>query len=188
MSLTTLGVMMLATSFAAAYVALLVMMPRFTRAGILGRDMHKADQRQLPEMGGVALVAGFGAAILLLVGVDDDRRPRPAWWRLLAQFVVAAFVLWVTGLGFHRVELFEFQWELDVAALPLTVVWVVGLTNAFNLIDGSDGVALGVGSLIALGFAVVHGNPLAWALVASCLVAWWFNKPPAKVFIGDGSA
>ena len=130
----------------------------------------------------------LGALVLLLLGVDDDRHPRPVYGRLLVQFVTATVVLSLTGLAFQRVGVLGFQWELHGAALPLTVVWVVALTNAFNLIDGSDGVAPGVAGLIALDFALVHGNPLAWALAGSCLVAWWFNKPPAKVFIGDGGA
>lgn len=199
-----LGIFLVAVCVTALGIGLLRLLG--PRLGLLDAPLDERKRHRAPKpvvglaLGAGTLAAGWllarfpehwvalGALALLLVGLDDDRHPRPAWWRLLAQCAVAVIVLWATGLGFQRVEVFGAQWALGVAALPLNVVWVVGLTNAFNLIDGSDGVALGVGGLIALGVAIVQDNPLAWALAGSCLVAWWFNKPPAEVFIGDGGA
>ena len=60
----------LVASFLGSFVTVPVLIPRLRRAGIVGRDMHKPGQPEIPEMGGLALVAGFGAGILLAIAME----------------------------------------------------------------------------------------------------------------------
>lgn len=138
-----------------------------------------------------ALWITLGGVGALLVGLDDDVRPRPAIWRLLAQLALAVGVMGGTGLRFDALDVWGAPLALGWVAWPLTALWVTTLTNAFNLIDGCDGVAVGVGGLIALGLAMfAPGEAAVWggALAGGAAVVWWFNRPPARVFLGDGGA
>jgi len=130
------------------------------------------------------------------VGFTDDLKPLRATIRLLVQCAVAVAIVLVLGPletvtipGIDRIELGWLSW-------PISVLWVVGLTNAFNFMDGSDGMAA-LGALVAAAAMVrmgmVLGDPplvllaaFAGAAAAGFLV---FNWPPARIFMGDvGSA
>ena len=182
------------------------------------------DGRRIPRMGGIAVclamsvavgaavlapggVAGTGAApdrffVGLLLGgwllfaaglLDDLYNLRPAT-KLLAQCTAALVAF---GFGF-RVEQLSFggsTLELGALALPLTLLWIVGITNAFNLIDGLDGLATGIG-LVALGstFAVAWmlGNAevaLVCAALGGALLGFLrYNFRPARIFLGDSGS
>lgn len=133
-----------------------------------------------------------GGVAFMLLGADDDRNPRPAKWRLLGQFLIATGVVLWGQFQFESFSLFGFSLELGWLAVPFTVLWMVTLVNAFNFIDGSDGLSLGVALVIAAGFGIASGSgfvqSVAWAMVGSGLIFWWFNKPVAKAFLGDGGA
>ncbi len=133
-----------------------------------------------------------GALAFLLLGADDDRQPRSAKWRLLGQFLIATGIVLWGQLQFQSFSLEIFSVDLGWLAIPFTVFWLVSLINAFNFIDGSDGLSLGVALIIALGFGLGSSQPLvqhiAWAVVGGGAIFWWFNKPTAKVFLGDGGA
>ena len=129
-----------------------------------------------PVWGGLALVFGIGL-------IDDVGSTRPTT-KLLAQVVAAGCVL---GAGVEG-------WSDGPAwvSVPLTVVWVVGVTNAFNLIDGLDGLAAGIAAIAATalgvmagveGNAAVAGVAMATAGAAGAFLV--FNAPPARVFMGD---
>ena len=134
--------------------------------------------------------------VIAVVGFMDDIRPLGALFRLAIQIAVAAMV--VAFLGPLRVlELPGLaSLELGPAAWPLSLLWVVGMMNAFNFMDGSDGMAA-TGAvvvsafLVCLGFA---GNSPILVLLASFVGAasagfLVFNWPPARIFMGDvGSA
>ncbi|HUZ76978.1 MAG TPA: MraY family glycosyltransferase [Chloroflexota bacterium] len=135
------------------------------------------------------LSAIFAAAtVILLLGVADDRRGRMGPWTKLTGQFVACTILVAFGIRFN---LFHILW-LD---LPLTYLWVLGLTNALNLLDNMDGLSAGVAS-IAAGFffllAVFNGQILvallAIALVGSCLGFLLYNYNPASIFMGDSGA
>lgn len=137
-----------------------------------------------------------GAGMVLLAGTLDDIRPLPAWVKLSIQILAAALVY---GLGV-RIELVSFPLgaiELGPAiGAVVTVIWLVGITNAFNLLDGADGVAAGAALFSATAIfvvSVVLGHPAIGLVVASLAGALLgflpFNFPPAKAFLGDsGSA
>ncbi len=136
-----------------------------------------------------ALVCAGGMAVL---GLDDDRHDRSPLWKLSGQVVLIALALVLTGLpGALRVGPWALSWWPLLAACAF--LWVLALTNAFNLVDGSDGLAVGLAALLA--GAIWSGGGLhgAWgtfavAFLAGCCVFWAFNRPPARAFLGDGGS
>jgi UDP-GlcNAc:undecaprenyl-phosphate GlcNAc-1-phosphate transferase len=138
------------------------------------------------DLGSVQPVAGIlaGATIASLVGLWDDRWGMKPRAKLLGQ--VVAVVLMVT-FG-TRVEFLH----NDLLNLAVTVLWVVGITNALNLMDNMDGLAGGVATWAAFFFfllALMTGQrlvaPLALVLAAACLGFLYSNFKPGHIFMGD---
>jgi UDP-GlcNAc:undecaprenyl-phosphate GlcNAc-1-phosphate transferase len=137
-----------------------------------------------------------GATLIFAIGLLDDVRNLSARTKFLAEALVALGVF-AAGLGIGAVDVGgTIQFTLPpLADALLTVFWFVGLANAFNLIDGHDGVAGGV-ALLALATisyaAVANGNPAAavpsLALSGAVLGFLLFNLPPATVFMGDAGS
>jgi UDP-GlcNAc:undecaprenyl-phosphate GlcNAc-1-phosphate transferase len=136
-----------------------------------------------------------GAAIVFLVGFSDDLRPLSAWAKLSAQ-AAAGLVLYLGGLRIDPVSV-PFMGSIDIGSwsLLITIAWVVGMTNGINLIDGLDGLAGGVSLVGALTMALIGSlfqvAPvvlLAYALVGFLLVFLWYNRYPARIFLGDSGA
>jgi UDP-GlcNAc:undecaprenyl-phosphate GlcNAc-1-phosphate transferase len=137
--------------------------------------------------------------LIFIFGVFDDFRPMAARYKLLVQ-VIAAFLVLIPGYTFRSVLFIDLNilGSLNWLRYPLTFLWIVGLTNAVNLIDGVDGLAGGVSALAAIFFALIfafiaHDNVMA--LVCICLTASLmgflvFNLPfpHAKIFMGDGGS
>ena len=98
-----------------------------------------------PLAGTLAPIAPIlgGGALVFAVGLLDDLRPLPPWPKLAVQIAAAVLVM-RSGLLIARITLGGETFQLGVWAWPVTLVWIVGLTNAFNLIDGVDGLAAGV--------------------------------------------
>jgi UDP-GlcNAc:undecaprenyl-phosphate/decaprenyl-phosphate GlcNAc-1-phosphate transferase len=168
----------------------------------------RAHVRPTPYLGGAAVFVGFlagalvqgtlwdsdltalfgGAAVLWLVGTVDDRVALGPWVRVVAE-VTAGILLWNGGLGW---SLFPGQ----VADLIVTVLWVVGLVNAFNLMDNLDGAAGTVAAVCAAGiaFLTLSEGPaaitaLAVAVSAACVGFLHYNLArPARIFLGDGGS
>jgi UDP-GlcNAc:undecaprenyl-phosphate GlcNAc-1-phosphate transferase len=131
-----------------------------------------------------ALVLFAGGASLWLVGLVDDLLRLRASQKLLAQFVVAGAIL---TLGFR---LSWTPWPLVNEAL--TLVWLIGITNALNLLDNMDGLASGVGALAAAFLAAQRladgaiDDGLALGILAASLVGFLaYNRNPASIFMGD---
>lgn len=144
----------------------------------------------VPGTGVLAGIVG-GATLLFVAGLIDDVRELPPLAKLGAQFGAAAAVL-AAGV---RVDIVH----NDIAAIAIAVVWLVGLTNAFNLLDNMDGLAATTGGIAALFFAIdavtVHPNRmvlvLAGALGLACAGFLPFNlrpRKPAAVFMGDSGS
>jgi UDP-GlcNAc:undecaprenyl-phosphate GlcNAc-1-phosphate transferase len=140
-----------------------------------------------PEFGLAA-----GATMVALAGLMDDRRAQPAAIKLGAQ-ALATLVALACGLTIDRIALPGLGLvELGVFAWPLTALWLVGLTNAFNFMDGLDGLAAATATIAAAALALVAqagGNgpiaALAWSLAAGSAGFLLLNKPPARIFMGD---
>ena len=135
----------------------------------------------------------LGGVLILAVGFWDDTRHMSARTKFILQALVAAavFLGGIQILGVDLAGLWQGRLPL-VLSLLVTTVWIVGTTNAFNLIDGSDGVAAGAAFFAAISLAVlfaIQADPLgalmATALVGACLGFLFFNFPPASIFMGD---
>jgi UDP-GlcNAc:undecaprenyl-phosphate/decaprenyl-phosphate GlcNAc-1-phosphate transferase len=169
----------------------------------------KAHAAPTAYLGGAAVICGFLVAALLfgdglsrfapvlacalglcVVGTLDDRFPVRPRYRILGE-VVAAAILWHYGLGW---SFLSSRFE----ELVLTTIWVVGFTNAFNLMDNMDGAASTVAAVCAAGLAgqaLVGGDAvlaaLSLALSGACVGFLRYNlRPgaPARIFLGDGGS
>ena len=136
----------------------------------------------------------LGATLLVLVGVVDDIVEVPAAVKMLAQLVATGIVIGSDVV----LTLFPKMWMGDLIDIVLTIVWLLGITNAMNFFDGMDGLATGLSIITAsfLGlFAFLTSQPfLGWfaaAMVGSCLGFLPFNfrrKAPAAIFLGDAGS
>jgi UDP-GlcNAc:undecaprenyl-phosphate GlcNAc-1-phosphate transferase len=141
------------------------------------------------------LSTAVGATILFVTGLADDLYGVRPSVKLLMQSAAALIVF---RYGF-RIELLVLPpshvVSLGILALPITVLWVVGLSNAFNLVDGADGLAGGVAiiALIAttISAAILHDTTVMWcstALLGAMLGFMRYNLPPARIFLGDSGS
>ncbi len=179
------------------------------------KDDRRVHDHPIPRMGGLAIFLGFvlsllvfvpmdmkvmglllGALIIAVVGGVDDIIPLSPSAKLLAQFI-AALVCIRSGIVFDAISnpnVFSDQTYIEIGWLsyPLTVLWIVGCTNAVNLIDGLDGLAVGVSAISSMTMLVVSllvADPVVSiilaALTGACLGFMPFNFNPAKIFMGD---
>jgi UDP-GlcNAc:undecaprenyl-phosphate GlcNAc-1-phosphate transferase len=199
-------------AFNVAFVIVLVAVPWAIRLAhrieCLDRPVgYKIHGRATPYLGGLAVMAGFlpaaaafgaggadylvivlGAIGLFVVGTVDDRVGLGPLIRVLAE-AVAALALWKAGLGWA-------VFPAEALNLLLTVAWVVGLVNAFNLMDNQDGALGTIGLVCTAGAAVaagIAGNaPLAalgLALGGACAGFLPYNlAKPSRLFLGDGGS
>jgi UDP-GlcNAc:undecaprenyl-phosphate GlcNAc-1-phosphate transferase len=192
---------------------------RFKLMDFPGAAPHKTHKNAMPYAGGIALVLSLAvlsvvngtwvtpeirimlgvAVIIFIFGIVDDARRLSPLMKLSGQ-LLAAVVLVALGL---QIQIFEtrtffiggshliFVW-LDRF---LTVFWIVGVTNAFNLVDSMDGLAVGLSAwaftfftLATLDSGQFHLTVQSAALVGICIGIYFFNAPPAHLFIGDSGA
>lgn len=166
-----------------------------------------------PRLGGLALYGGFvgsvllnsilpdwmiailaAGSLLLVVGVLDDIRELPASVKLLAQLLAAGIVI-ASG---KMLTLFPVGPLGDTANIVLTLLWIVGITNAFNFFDGMDGLATGLAILLAgfMGMVAFETNQagLGWLAIAMIGAGLGFmpynfrGTQPAVIFLGDGGS
>lgn len=178
-------------------------------------DARKVHAQATPLLGGAAIFLGFATAllvngiltpevvailsaamILFVTGVFDDWRQLPAGLKLIVQLVCTGMVV-ASGLVLH---VLPESWGVGAQAanLLLTVAWVVGITNALNFFDGMDGLAAGVGAIIAFMLGLMAFQTyqpfigwLALGVLGSCLGFLPFNlrwKRPAVIFLGDAGS
>lgn len=137
----------------------------------------------------------LGSVATLLLGVYDDIRGANASKKLLAQIVIASG-LWVGGFRIDTMTVpFLGPLGLHHLSLPVTVLWIVGVTNAVNLLDGIDGLVAGVTACMALSLAVINifsqnilVSLLNLALAGACLGFLPHNHSPARIFLGDSGS
>lgn len=146
----------------------------------------------------VAWITAMGTAFLIaLTGFLDDLRSLDFRLRLLVQLACALAV--VSKLGYWNelaIPGTAFKWDWGIGGMLITVVWIVGLTNVYNFMDGIDGIAGAQALTAGLGWAVCgmllgHDAMLLAGLAvgAGAIAFLWFNWAPARIFMGDvGSA
>ncbi len=129
--------------------------------------------------------------VLLLIGLYDDFKELGAVIKLLGQ-IVAAAIMFFFGVRFGGVFGFELSPFFDFLT---TIIWHVAIINAFNLIDGHDGVATGLAAIAALGIGgtfIYRNLPLEALLlcgfIGACLGFLRHNYPPASIFLGDSGS
>jgi len=197
----------------------------FRGFGVLDRPdrIRKMHGRPIPRAGGIAIALSYlgafafllvsplnggamvalnvrfacwlipAVALVFLTGLLDDLLGLTPWQKLIGQVGAAALAFWA-GIRIQGIGGAHFDGELWWS-LPLTVLWLVGCTNAFNLIDGMDGLAAGIGlfaTMTTMSAALLqHNIPLALATVplAGCLLGFLrFNFNPASIFLGDSGS
>jgi UDP-GlcNAc:undecaprenyl-phosphate GlcNAc-1-phosphate transferase len=148
---------------------------------------------ELPTLLPLAAIAS-GAAMVFIIGLIDDVRPLPAAPKLGIQ-CASALVVMSSGLLIERVTLAGTTVALGLWAWPVTLLWIVGLTNAFNLIDGLDGLAAGIAliagttcTVILVGRGHLAEATLLAALAGAAAGFLAYNATPATIFLGDGGS
>ncbi|MFJ7728269.1 glycosyltransferase family 4 protein [Neobacillus sp. NPDC097160] len=184
--------------------------------GATDRPNHrKVHQSIMPRLGGLAIFISFmagifllrpensysfaiiiGCLIIVITGFCDDLFELPAKYKLLGQLAAACSVVFLGDLQMVFINLpFGGQLQFGFFSIPFTILWIVGITNAINLIDGLDGLAAGVSSIALItisGMAMIQGNFYVVAVgsivLASTLGFLFYNFHPASIFMGDTGA
>jgi len=183
-------------------------------------DDRRVHKTPTPRLGGPAIFIGFmaalfykyglkpelsgiltGASIIMVLGLFDDIRPLSAKFKLVVQFIAAVIVMRsgirITSVANPLYFLFPESPYIIFGnwSYPLTLIWIVGVTNAINLVDGLDGLAAGISAIssITLMVAAVSTEQTVAAFMAAILAASTlgflpYNFNPAKIFMGDAGA
>ncbi|SFE92439.1 UDP-GlcNAc:undecaprenyl-phosphate GlcNAc-1-phosphate transferase [Alteribacillus iranensis] len=136
-----------------------------------------------------------GGTIIIITGFLDDLFELSAKWKLLGQ-ILAAIIVLVGGVEIQFINLpFDGRLELGWFSIPITLLWIIGITNAINLIDGLDGLAAGVSSIVLATIsvlAIIQNDifivAMGIALLGGTLGFLVHNFNPAKIFMGDTGA
>lgn len=169
---------------------------------------HKIHKNPMPKAGGLAIVFAaivlsiadgslqsaeirailLASIIIFVFGLWDDARELSPILKLVGQ-VIATIILISQGVYIQMLD--NYEW-LNII---LTFFWTIGITNAFNLVDSMDGLAVGLAAIAAAFFMLVTvdaGQPMLSALSAillgSCTAILFFNAVPAQTFLGDSGA
>lgn len=185
------------------------------------RNNRKPHNRVITRFGGLAIYIGFvfamiyvftsssnlglvqqdlsnyivviiASSLILILGIFDDAKGANALIKFSIQ-ILAALILVQSGFIVRIISNpFGSPIELGVFSIPVTILWLVGITNAVNLIDGLDGLAAGIVFIVSfsmfwMSFLTGQIMPalFAIALAGACLGFLRYNYPPAKVFMGD---
>lgn len=170
-------------------------------------DERKIHEKPVPLLGGLAIYISYvvtiflnfsfsielkgvvlGGTIIVLIGLIDDIKKLSATWKLVSQ-ISASAILIACGV---KLSFLPNTWWGNVGEVILTIIWVVGITNAVNFFDGMDGLATGLTAICSLCFfivaAITHQAYLGFltiTLAGSCLGFLKFNFKPATIFLGD---
>lgn len=208
--------------FVVACLIALLMTPLVKRfafwVGAVDAPNHrKVHSRIMPRLGGLAIFIAFvgayivvspavqsdvalgllvGGAIIVLVGALDDRFDLSPRIKLLGQIIAACVVVYSgVVIDLVNVPFGDSVISLTWLSVPLTIFWIVGVTNAINLIDGLDGLSAGVSGIAIttiLVLALMMGNVtvvlLSVILLGSIIGFLFYNFHPAKIFMGDSGA
>ena len=182
------------------------------------KDNRRMHKRPIPRLGGLAIFLGFilsvliflpldeplrgmllGAVIIVVLGIFDDIYALPAKPKFLIQIAASLIAVLmgnkITILSNPNVFSDNPIWELGWLSIPVSVIWIVAITNAVNLIDGLDGLANGVSAISATTMLVIAlmASEAQVAIVMAALVGasvgfMPYNLNPAKMFMGDTGA
>ena len=213
LTLTSLFAFILALAISFACTPAVRMLAIKIKAVDVPKDNRRMHKVPIPRMGGLAIFAGFlvsvlffvplgtefrsiliGALILVVLGIIDDIVSLKPKTKFAGQ-IIAALIPALSGVSIHGIvnPFVPGQYStLGIFSIPLTVIWIVGITNAVNFIDGLDGLACGVSAIatvtmfiIAVLFGETYIALMMAALAGACLGFLPYNMNPAKIFMGD---
>lgn len=186
-------------------------------------DHRKIHQYPTPRIGGIAIFVSFavisfvtsynslvspvaltfgrfmiflvGSLLIFLLGVFDDLRGMDAYRKFSVQ-VVAGLLAYLAGFHLTTLHLpFIGPVDVGLAGIPLTLLWIAGVTNAMNLIDGMNGLAGGVSAISAffIGLVAMYNGHyetayLSWILMASIIGFLPYNLRDGRIFMGDSGS
>ena len=186
------------------------------------KDDRRVHKKPIPRVGGIAMVAGvmitllafyiasfflpitidtkllgyvLGAGLIAIMGFVDDIVNLKPLYKFLIQ-LIAGMVIYIFGISIVGVKIpFLYPKIIDfgIWAFPITLMWVLGITNAVNLIDGLDGLAAGISTIASISlliiFTIIGANmetmAITFALVGATIGFLPYNFNPAKTFMGD---
>lgn len=177
---------------------------------------RRINDHPVPRMGGISIFCGFivacllftrlttqvkgilvGCCVISLMGAIDDVVDLNPWLKLVGQIVAAMIAVSfgvISDTFTNFLEVGGFIYPGSTISRIITVLWIVGCTNAVNLIDGLDGLAVGMSSISAatlfvISLVVEGGDPnisvILVCLLGACIGFWPYNRNPAKIFMGD---
>ncbi|MFC1821837.1 glycosyltransferase family 4 protein [Thermodesulfobacteriota bacterium] len=202
-------------SFLAAYFAVPFCRSLAIKFNVMDKpDWRKIHDQPTPLFGGLAIYIAFsiallmnnvflpgmkvlllGATLIFIMGLWDDIRPMPALIKLIFQILISLLVILLGDI--QLTFFYQASWA-PLFDIPLTVLWIVGLTNAMNFFDGIDGLAASMSIIAALFLGIIAFKTfqpaLGWfavALLGSCLGFMPHNfrvRGSARVFLGDAGS
>jgi UDP-GlcNAc:undecaprenyl-phosphate/decaprenyl-phosphate GlcNAc-1-phosphate transferase len=203
----------------ASFITVLIVTPLVMKLAIKIGAIDKPNKRKvhnriMPRLGGLAIFLGviigyfvaglykeriisisLGALIIIIIGILDDKYELSAKVKLTGQILAACIVV-SSGLTIDFISIpFLARFDLGIFAIPVTIFWIVAITNAINLIDGLDGLAAGISAISIATIAIMAGFygkflilTLALIVLASTIGFLFYNFHPAKIFMGDTGA
>ena len=220
--MTTLNILLaLAVSFLTSFLSVPFIKNIAVKAGAIdypkdGRRMHK---KPIPRLGGLSIYYGFivsllcfgtldkqlwgiiiGSLIIVVLGIVDDIKTLKAHPKFLVQLIAAAVPVFMgSRINFVSIPFVSNAANNivfnDIISYLISILWIVGVTNAVNLIDGLDGLAAGISTIASASIffiALLSGNAfvttISIILVGACLGFLPYNLNPAKIFMGDTGA
>ena len=179
-------------------------------------NARRINKVPVPRMGGIAIFCGFilsailfvdltdqvkgiliGSGIIALMGAFDDVYNLTPWIKLAVQ-IGAAVVCVACGVVVDGITNFMADGEMFFLSEPIsilvTIIWIVGCTNAINLIDGLDGLAVGMSAISATTLFIIslvvediniNVSVILVCVIGACAGFWPYNRNPAKIFMGD---
>ncbi|MBB5324233.1 UDP-GlcNAc:undecaprenyl-phosphate GlcNAc-1-phosphate transferase [Anoxybacillus tepidamans] len=206
-------------AFFASFLTVIVVTPLVIKFAIKIGAIDKPNERKvhtriMPRLGGLAIFIGVivgyfvggvyheqvtgitvGAILIVLIGMLDDLYELSPKVKFLGQLVVAGLVV-ASGLKVELLTIpFIGKFDVGLWSYPITVFWIVGITNAINLIDGLDGLSAGISAIGVATIAVLAGMAdkvliftLSLIILGSIIGFLFYNFHPAKIFMGDTGA
>ncbi len=176
-------------------------------------NARKVHQKAMPALGGLAIFGSFmigymlfaykndqmlsilmGGFIMILTGMIDDIKPIRARYKLVGQTIAASIVVLYGNVVLQELTAFGFVINFGIFAQPITIIFILGLTNAINLIDGLDGLAAGISSIYFLTISIIAfilnqttglDVILSLIMLGATLGFLLYNFSPATIFVGD---
>jgi UDP-GlcNAc:undecaprenyl-phosphate GlcNAc-1-phosphate transferase len=177
---------------------------------------RKVHTHPIPRLGGLGMYMGFllgyilfgamsvkmnavliGSFIIIITGIVDDIKPVPAKIKFLFQILAAMVVTFYGNILLKDLSAFGFYIDFGIFSYPITILFIVGIINCMNLIDGLDGLAAGLSAIyfMTIGIVIVYFTHtfgldamLTFIMLGATLGFLCHNFNPAKIFMGDSGS